>query len=502
MNCQVCLLKWFSSAAFFHLVSYWRTETASSGHPPPPASKEGWDWGGKTTAVGAQDKPRLKKLRQLCNTPDRIHAATEGRLTHVLYELVGVIVTTRHGDRGPLFPVRNLSAINCGHRSLSSAYKQFSSTMQNISKTVEYGKFAGSFLKYPVLPSLYRCNVAHLTPQGVVQHLKLGKVLKDVYLNQLKLFSYPWEADDIVIHSTKYSRTFQSALAFLHGFLPRFDLSQLRIIEGRGTSFCRDNCRCDRVAVLDEKHEQEKNAMRRSHPGVIELVEKLSALVKDGPGAPDIVHPLAMRDALMAYTCHGHKLPCRDGQCVQPGDVSSIISYEEWETKQKKSRAKHKASKLKAYGLLKEMLRSMDTMMRDGKPKFVLFSGHDKTLELILNSLGVSFYQLPFYASRIIFEVYRNSSSQISSGQYRLSYLFRIIYNGKDVTKYLSFCEVQEVSQHTGGNGVRSSINVCRVADLDNFIRANSYFAEFNATSFKGSCAININQAKTKVKIH
>lgn len=476
-------------------VSYWRTETSSaSSHPPAPASGGAWsanDASSSDKDDSAIEKPRLKKLRQWCNAPDRIHVSTEGRLSNAQYELVGIIVTIRHGDRGPLIPIRNLSDINCSHRFLSSAFKHFSSTMQNISKTAEYSHFAGSFLKYPVLPSLYRCNVGHLTQQGVVQHLKLGKVLKEVYVNQLDLINYPWEAEDVIVHSTKFRRTFQSSLAFLNGFLPKFDISQLRLEEGRGITFCNHDCRCDRVAVLDERHEQEKKQLRKSHPGVVDLVAKLSSLVKDGPGSPDIVSPAVMRDALLAYTCHGHKLPCKDGMCVQSEDLSSIISYEEWETKQRKSRAKYKSSKLKTYGLLKEMLRSMDTMMRDGKPKAVLFSGHDKTLSFILESLGVPFFQLPHYASRIIFEVYRNNSFKVKNGQYRQSYYFRVIYNGKDVTKFLSFCTVQAVSHFTGGNGVRTTINLCPVADLDNYIRANNYFAEFNATTFKGACSIS-----------
>ena len=442
---------------------------------------------------GSLDKLRLKKLRQLCNAPDRIHTSSEGQLSHGQYELIGVVINTRHGDRGPIIPVRNLSEINCSYRSYyySSLYKQFSTSLINISKTSEYADFAGSFLKFPILPPLYRCNVAHLTPQGVVQHLKLGKVLKEVYINQLKLFSYPWEADDIVIHSTKFRRTFQSILAFLHGFLPKFDISQLRILEGRGISFCSQNCRCDRVAVLDERHDREIKSYRKSHPGVIELVHKLSSIVKENPGAADIVNPIIMRDALMAYTCHNHKLPCVDGVCVQPEDVSSIISYEEWENKQKKSRAKNRASKLKTYGLLKSIVQTMDTMMRDGKPKVVVYSGHDKTLNYILSSLDVPIYQLPHYASRIILEVYRNNSSKAQTGQYRLDYFFRIIYNGKDVTKFLSFCDVKVVNHYSGSNGIRNTVNLCPVSNLDNYIRARNYFREFNVTSFKEACIIN-----------
>ena len=353
-----------------------------------------------------------------------------GRLPQPKYELIGVIVTTRHGDRGPMISVRNLSSINCGQRSVhASTYKQYVSSILNISKSIEYSHFASSFLKFPVLPSAFHCYVAQLTPQGVMQHLKLGKTLKEVYINQLNLLSHPWEADDIVVHSTKFKRTFQSALAFLYGFLPRFDLSQLRLLEGQGLSYCNNNCHCDIVSLLDDKYDNERKSYRNSHPGVLELVERLSTLVKDGPSAPDILNPLAMRDALMAYACHGNKLPCVDGICVQPEDVSSIVSYEEWETKQKKSKAKHKASKLKAYGLLKDMIRYMDTMMRDGKPKFVLYSAHDKTLNFLLTSLGVPVYQLPHYASRLAIEVYRNTTAQIKALNhlYRMHYFFRLV---------------------------------------------------------------------------
>ena len=351
-----------------------------------------------------------------------------GLVPQASYELIGVLIVTRHGDRGPMMPVRNLSSINCSHKaSFSSQYKQYVSSIVNASKTNDYSNFARSFLKFPVLPYLHRCNVAQLTPQGVIQHLKLGKVLKELYISRFNLLSHPWEPDDVVIYSTKFRRTFQSALAFLYGFLPKFDLSELKMLMGQGLSYCNNNCNCDLVVSLDEKYNQERKAYRNSHPGVLELIEKLSTIVKDGPGSPDIVNPVAMRDALMTYTCHSHKLPCYEGVCVQPEDVSSIISYEEWESKQKKSRAKNKASKLRSYGLLKDLANYVDTMMRDGKPKVALFSAHDKTINYLLTSLGATVYQMPHYASRLIIEVYKNTITSKSVQQYRLNYFFRLV---------------------------------------------------------------------------
>ncbi|KAF2361641.1 Histidine phosphatase superfamily clade-2 [Trinorchestia longiramus] len=491
LRCSICLIGWLGLLLFG--LSYWRAETTSLRNSHVLARQEaaaGSRW--VSDGSSSSDKPRLKKLRQLCNPPDRIHAASEGRLTNTAYDLVGIIVNVRHGDRGPMIPVRNLSHINCSHRSyMSNAYKNFVGAVMNASRSSDFTVFAGSFVKYPILPSLYHCSVAHLTPQGVVQHVKLGKVLKDIYINSLSLLSHPWEVDDVVIHSTKFRRTYQSALAFLYGFLPKFDVSQLRMTEGRGVSFCSNNCRCDRVAALDEKHDLERKLFRKSHPGVMELLEKLSAIVKEGPGAADITNPLVMRDALMVYACHGYKLPCVGGVCVHAEDVSSIISYEEWERRQKKSRAKHKASKLKIYGLLKDIAQTMDTMMRDGKPKFVLYSGHDKTLNYLLDSLSLPAYQLPNYASRIIFEVYKNVSSKPPGEMYRSSFFFRIIYNGKDITKFLPFCSVKTVSHYTSPNGFQNAITLCPITSFDNFLRASNYFAEFNATNFRSACSLS-----------
>ncbi|KAA0189236.1 hypothetical protein HAZT_HAZT001638 [Hyalella azteca] len=492
LRCYIYLLGWLG--LLLVALSYWRAEHTSlrASHAP---SRRGDDesrgkWTSDDNAYGP-DKPRLKKLRQLCNPAERIHAASEGRLANTAYDLMGMIVAIRHGDRGPLMSVRNLSHINCSHRSyMSGAYKNFVSAVMNASRSSDFASFAGSFSKYPVLPSLYHCSAAHLTPVGVVQHLKLGKVLKEIYINNLNLFSHPWEIDDVVIHSTKFRRTYQSALAFLHGFLPKFDVSQLRVVEGRSVSFCNNNCRCDRLALLDEKYDQERKMFRNSHPGVMDLLERLSAIVKEGPGAPDITHPGAMRDALLVYACHGHALPCVGGVCVQAEDVSSIISYEEWERRQKKSKAKHKASKLRAYGLLKDIAQTMDTMMRDGKPKFVLYSGHDKTLNYLLDSLSLPAYQLPNYASRIIFEVYKNSSFKSTSEMYRNSFYFRIIYNGKDITKFLPFCSVKIISHYTSANNVLNAVNLCPITSFDNFLRASNYFAVFNATNFKSACTL------------
>ncbi|KAK7074824.1 2-phosphoxylose phosphatase 1 [Halocaridina rubra] len=457
-RCHIFILGWLG--VLLLLMTYLRLETDSA-HPPPPLMV---NRGAQTSPnVGVPDKPRNKKMRQQCNPPDRIQRHQEGVLP-AQYELNGVIVALRHGDRGPLVHVSNLSSINCGHKSYGTpAYRKYVSDILNASKTNAYINFVGPFMKYPLLPLPTKCSIGHLTPQGVSQHLQLGKVLKEVYLNEWNLLGSKRELDDIVVHSTKYRRTFQSLLAFLYSFLPGFDISAVRIQDGKGISFCDNDCRCEKIDFFDQKYEQERRDYRKSHPGVVELVRKINPLVKANPLSDDITNPLVMRDALLAYVCHGAPLPCSESKCVKIEDVTGLISYEDWEGKQKRTSAQRKSAKLRSYGLLKSIIAYIDGMVADSKPRVVIYSGHDKTLKFLLDSLAITNYQLPYYASRLIIEVYRNTTSP-QNPEYGKNYFFRLVYNGKDITRFIPFCDSVMIKQLKTGSVKRGSINLCSVS--------------------------------------
>ena len=69
------------------------------------------------------------------------------------------------------------------------------------------------------------------------------------------------------------------------------------------------------------------------------------------------------------------------------------------------------------------------------KDKITVYSGHDATLRPLLLALRLPLTHWPPYASRLIFELYKPVSSKSQS-----EYLFKIIYNGRDVTRQLPFC--------------------------------------------------------------
>lgn len=79
--------------------------------------------------------------------------------------------------------------------------------------------------------------------QGVSQLLTLGQILRQSY-------SYIWPKlmnltqSEVAVFSTRYRRTFQSALPLLFGLIPQETLSKINIVESQSMSFCFKDCGC------------------------------------------------------------------------------------------------------------------------------------------------------------------------------------------------------------------------------------------------------------------
>lgn len=106
----------------------------------------------------------------------------------------------------------------------------------------------------------------------------------------------------------------------------------------------------------------------------------------------------------------------------------------------------------------------------------MVYSGHDHTLEQLSAALGLK--NDPFllrYAARLIFEVYEENNQQ---GDAKGIY-FRLLTNGKDVTKQINFCK------HC--ISIDSKMNLCKIEDIVRFLH-DDYFTSFNVTNYKDAC--------------
>lgn len=111
-------------------------------------------------------------------------------------------------------------------------------------------------------------------------------------------------------------------------------------------------------------------------------------------------------------------------------------------------------------------------------PFFVLYSGHDHTIEQLTTTLGIQNDPLLLrFAARIVFEVYQENSdvpNNEATGVY-----FRVLSNGKDVTRQITFCK--------NVLALENKVVLCRIEDIVRFLH-DDYFSSLNVTNFKDAC--------------
>lgn len=250
-------------------------------------------------------------------------------------------------------------------------------------------------------------------------------------------------------------------------------------------------------------HLQETSRYLKSHPAVVELMKQASNVIFE---LPDQVQSSTgiLQDALLAYVCHNAPLPCIDLDpiqrlCVKNEQVSNLFTYMNWETRQfEKSKSRRKHGILKAYGLLKNIVSHMLRIVSEGKPKIVLFSGHDKTLEYLAIALSIFSDSAPsalYYASRFVFEVYKVHSQ--NEDHFASDYYFRILVNGKDLTSQVPFCKssnlhtVNYSDRNEDNEKVKVEAKLCPIESIVRLLH-DDYFAPFNATNFKDACSAHV----------
>lgn len=172
------------------------------------------------------------------------------------------------------------------------------------------------------------------------------------------------------------------------------------------------------------------------------------------------------------------------GNCIDDRHVATLMSYTNW---QGQFEARHRYTKqqgiLRAYGLIRNIVGYMLKMVSGDKTKFVLYSGHDRTIQFLMAALGVQGveYFVP-YAARMAFEVYRSDKGR--------EYYFRLVYNGRDITRDIDVCEGGKsltVSKDSRGN----KADLCPIENIIRFIH-DDYFGPLNATNFKDACTVAV----------
>lgn len=406
----------------------------------------------------------------------------------------------------------------------------------------------GAFHGFPLLPAdVKACLLGQLTYKGISQHLHIGELLKLAYALPLDLLKKPvpiqppktnandtnpfWlNSDEVVIFSTRYRRTFQSVMALLFNLLPNDRWHNLHIQESHSLAFCFTDCACANAEYLKKILSRESVKDFNGIPSISSLVNWIGMSLLQTQDIA-VLNPLDVRDALLMYVCHNQQLPCQhrqshqstpqsqhdtvdtndiidldDGQqrsldstpnegddddleeaindnptenCVEENHIEALLTYTNaYELKESNNRLKITERALRAYGLIRNIVSYMLKMISGDKVKLVLYSCHDQTLQFVLAALGLieeSSY-VP-YASRLAFEVYKSDKDS--------QHYYRAVYNGRDVTRLISFCLDGKSLRVKRGRA--QAAYLCPIENIIRFIH-DDYFVMMNATNFKDAC--------------
>lgn len=538
------------------------------------------------------DASKLRKMQGDCMPYRTIVRKDDGGILDG-WKLQGVLMLMRHGDRGPMAHVRGINTIDCGAgRQTNVLLNKYRTFLLNTTASAPAGHYIynknGPFHNFPLLPAFSRsCLLGQLTYNGIAQMLQVGDLLRQVYGHALGLINKPatiakysnatqptYATDEVIIYSTRYRRTFQSAMAMLYAFLPERWLA-LNMYESHSLSFCFADCACPRADQINALLAKEFANQLQKHPTIAAVVQWIGSNILQNPTSK--MQPLEVRDAILSLICHNAPLPCRraassvdyvgttdnndrllssvsttesdhdlinidqddngvggtgggggasaaangnapgDSQsnrivdpdsdsseseiegCVEASHVAALMSYTQWQGKRE---AQHKLSRqqglLRAYGLIRHIVNYMLKIISGDKVKFVLYSGHDRTIQFLLTALGIYkpnengelpklSYFVP-YATRIQFEIYKSDASSGDTSEY----YFRMIFNGQDITRQIEFCEGGRSLRINKINARGTKADLCPIENIIRFIH-DDYFTLFNATNQKDACTVTKN---------
>ncbi|XP_049317831.1 2-phosphoxylose phosphatase 1 isoform X2 [Bactrocera dorsalis] len=475
------------------------------------------------------DKRILKysQFKERCAPLEHLVRRDEGGILDG-WKLQGVLMVIRHGDRGPMSHMRGVMGIDCSaeNNGLVNRYRSFlyNSTSSASSNHMYWNKM-GPFHGFPLLPASDRaCLLGQLTFKGVAQMLHVGDILHQIYAHALGLLTKPTSnkpsmggsstpnslltSDEVVVFSTRYRRTFQSALAILFSFLPNDKWLSLNIRESQSMAFCFTDCTCHQAELLFKRQKNEQKLNLTLQPDISKVIQWVGGtLLQHTPNGINNVQDVM--DVLNMILCHDAPLPCRqmisnnsrlystqlsatdlndvinidqDENAADPNFVPENIFNEDLDSENSMGCVEDThVTALMAYANWQSTYEVAHIYYR--RIGLLRSYGHDWTLQYLTAALGIRTGNtfIP-YATRLAIELYKSET--------HTDYYFRIVYNGRDVTQQIEFCEGGKslrVTRDSRGN----KADLCPIENIIRFLHED-YFVSLNATNFKDACTATV----------
>ncbi|XP_015251282.1 PREDICTED: 2-phosphoxylose phosphatase 1 isoform X2 [Cyprinodon variegatus] len=437
-----------------------------------------------------------------CNTPNRTEQAWEGH-SPADYKLLSVHVMIRHGDRYPLYsiPKTKRPSIDCTLSASREPPHPLLNRFVNHMSQGTRGHWESPLGSISRLPNHSACEMGELTQTGVVQQLINGQILHHAYKHH-GLLPSDWSPRQVWMETTGKSRTLQSGMAFLYGFLPDFNWTKLTVRHQWSTLFCGAACECPARNRYLEEEQRRQYRLRVADANLEKTYVDMARTLGVPTRQLRAANPM---DSLLCHLCHGLSFPCvpsgagGSGGCLTVAQFAVIRQQQlDNEVDRRRVGVYRKYAILAMYPYLNRTANKMERVAKaskaglrpaaGGEEVFTLSSGHDVTMAPLLSALGLEEAKFPRFAARIVFEMWRSppttkvpvkkrgkgERANLKDGEV----FIRVLYNGEDVTFHTAFC-------HPAARHVSQPL--CPLRNFLTFIRKDM-FSILNATSYKDAC--------------
>ncbi|XP_062873012.1 2-phosphoxylose phosphatase 1 [Trichomycterus rosablanca] len=429
----------------------------------------------------------IRDSYRYCNLPNQTEHTREGH-SPADYRLLSVQVMIRHGDRYPLYPIPQTKRppLDCTlspHRKPS--HPLLASFISHMAQGGR-GHWDASLGSLPRVPNHSSCELGELTQTGVVQHLKNGELLRQAYLKHHKLLPPDWSSQHLWVETTAKSRTLQSGLALLYGFLPNFDWSRLTVRQQRNSLYCGALCECPARNRFLEEDQRRQYRLRVSNAELERTYVAMAKAVGVATRAMRAANPV---DSLLCHFCHGLPFPCAsphpfpapdEGACLTLQHFAVIRRQQrddEWERRE--AGLYRRYAVLAAHPFLNRTALRMERVARGKQePALALASAHDITMAPVLSALGLEGAGFPRFAARLVFELWRAPETRNKGTKGVADAYVRVLYDGQDLTFETAFC--RDHDRH-------SAQPLCPLGNFLSFVRKDM-FSIVNATSYHQAC--------------
>eukprot|EP00727_Mastigamoeba_balamuthi_P007861 m51a1_g3696 hypothetical protein (430) ;mRNA; f:379809-381702 len=377
-----------------------------------------------------------------------------------------VLVVTRHGDRAPanVYPEEGGAVWDCAALE-ATGLPALTSAVAGVEALAQTQTAAA------LLPRrLWRgnCTPGQLTERGAMQHMRLGKRMREIYVDKLRLLPEKLDESQLFVRSTDVPRTRQSAIAHVAGLYPYEGETRVRLrvapAELETMNPPSHQTACPRLGqiVAALKSSDEWNARQCQLADVRARLERafgtrgLDKFANAFNPYSDNMHCSKQANAAcVPRECHGMSTP------VPASDVQTVMSQAEWELLAWSAPSGPVAPELSRLAIGFFLAGDLAPAMRSAlagdpaAPKYALFSAHDYTLAFLLSALGHRNERWPQYASHAVFEVLRMPSGAGA---------VRFVYNGEERLIEgcdASPCEWEQFARVVDALAVRNATSEC-----------------------------------------